>query len=59
MTETKKKAILFIIQYIDKELKTITINNYNRVIYLEWRKKINQDKLKKYEPQKLTHHRRT
>ncbi len=44
--ETKKEAILFIIQYIDKELKTITINNYNRIEYLKWRKKVNQDKLK-------------
>lgn len=48
----KIKAILFIIQYIDEELKNITINNYERVLYLEWRKKINQDKLKEYEKEK-------
>lgn len=47
MTETKIKAILFIIWYIDKELTRISeVGNYERVLYLEWRKKINQDKLK-------------
>ncbi len=42
----KIKAILFIIQHINKELKNITINNNDRILYLKWRKKINQDKLK-------------
>ena len=46
MTETKIKAILFIIWYIDKELSNTTIADYERVLYLKWRKKVNQDKLK-------------
>lgn len=47
MNDTKIKAILFIIQYIDKELIRISeVGNYDRVKYLNWRKKINQNKLK-------------